>query len=582
MAGNNHYLELVIIGGDAVSLYPTIQEEMACLATRKAMLETRINFEGFNFKEGVRYIALENLSQSELLWRGLNRVIPRRRFKKGTRPCMTGPLPRGPCENGEEQWIFPEVKLTVEEKKSILATVAEIGVRAVFRTHAYSFGGKLYHQQGGGPIGLRATGAIARVVMGTWDKELLKLLAENGMAPELAVRYIDDIRLALQAVKPGWRWSGGQLAYKDEWQEQDNKEGISSLARTARVVKDMMNEVFNELQFTVETAEDFDCNSLPTLDTRIWMTDEGKVQYSYFEKPMSSSKVMEKMSAIGERSKVASLSQDLVRRLLNTSITLPQSCINNVIDKYSIKLLNSGYSKPQIHNIITSGLRGFEGKLRKHRSGTVKLHQSAASGKAARNRKKLTGKTDWFRKSKKQEEEQDKGMTQRSKLCSKKVPGMVRGAKKSTTTVMRTTTVLFVEQTPRGELAARLRAEEDNLAAITGFRVRIVERAGTKILNLLHKSNPWAETACSRENCYPCSTGDESDCFDRSILYFSSCNTCEKEGKEQVYVGESARSSFERGGEHIRDFQKKEEDSHIYKHMELCHQNEKTRTLNSA
>ena len=543
--GINSDNELVIIGGDAVSLYPTIQEEMACLAIRKAMIESKIEFEGVNFKQCVLYIALENLSQSELLWRGLNRVVPKRKFTKGTRPIMTGPVPLGPHENGEEQWTFPNVKLTEVEKRSILATVVEIGVRAIFRTHAYKFGGNLYHQQGGGPIGLRATGAIARVVMGVWDQQLLKLLKDNGMYPELAVRYIDDIRLVLKSVKPGWRWHEGQLEYKDEWRDQDQEEGTSSMARTSRAIKEMMNQIFQELNFTVETAEDFACESLPTLDTRIWMTKDGKIEYAFFEKPMSSHKVMEKQSAIGEKSKVASLSQDLIRRLLNTSINLPQNCINNIIDKYSIKLASSGYSKVQIHNIISSGLRGFENKVKRHKEGKGRLHQSAASNKNKRNNKKLIGKTEWFRKEKENQDE----------MHIKKVQhNWNKVAKKPTTAELRTTTVLFVEQTPRGELAARIRAEEDKLAAITGFRVRVAERGGTKLINLLHPTNPWEETVCSRDNCYPCSTGDEADCFEQNILYFSSCNICEREGKEQVYVGESARSSHERGGDHNRDF----------------------------
>ena len=38
-----------------------------------------------------------------------------------------------------------------------------------------------------------------------------------------------------------------------------------------------------------------------------------------------------------------------------------------------------------------------------------------------------------------------------------------------------------------------------------------------------------------------------------------------------VYVGESARSIFERAGEHLRDAQSQKEDSHMFKHWKTAH-----------
>ena len=64
------------------------------------------------------------------------------------------------------EWEFvPNLELTKKEKKSILAHVLAIGVQQIFHTYVYQFGAKVYHQQKGGPIGLRATAAIANVVM---------------------------------------------------------------------------------------------------------------------------------------------------------------------------------------------------------------------------------------------------------------------------------------------------------------------------------------------------------------------------------------------------------------------------------
>ena len=75
------------------------------------------------------------------------------------------------------------------------------------------------------------------------------------------------------------------------------------------------------------------------------------------------------------------------------------------------------------------------------------------------------------------------------------------------------------------------------------------------------------------------------NCKQRNILYESYCTECNpddiKQGKKDeitflregkgVYVGESARSLYERSKEHIADRESKKEDSHQIKHWILSH-----------
>ena len=76
------------------------------------------------------------------------------------------------------------VSLTILEKKKLVGEVMRVAVEDIFATHVYQFGGHYYHQTEGGPIGLSATGAIAKVVMADWDQKLLELLMKNGMSYE--------------------------------------------------------------------------------------------------------------------------------------------------------------------------------------------------------------------------------------------------------------------------------------------------------------------------------------------------------------------------------------------------------------
>ena len=41
---------------------------------------------------------------------------------------------------------------------------------------------------------------------------------------------------------------------------------------------------------------------------------------------------------------------------------------------------------------------------------------------------------------------------------------------------------------------------------MTGYRIKIVERGGKKLVDILHKANPWAGQDCQREGCLLCKT----------------------------------------------------------------------------
>ena len=135
-------------------------------------------------------------------------------------------------------------------------------------------------------------------------------------------------------------------------------------------------------------------------------------------------------------------------------------------------------------------------------------------------------------------------------------------------------TVLFVPRTPGGDLARRLREAEMKISNLTGDRIKIVEKAGIKLESRLHKSNPWSGGGCSRKGCLVCRQGEEGksgDCRRRNILYRTTCLECKEKGKDTFYIGESARTSYERGKEHLNDFQKMSEESHMFNHQQEEH-----------
>ena len=134
-------------------------------------------------------------------------------------------------------------------------------------------------------------------------------------------------------------------------------------------------------------------------------------------------------------------------------------------------------------------------------------------------------------------------------------------------------TVFFVPRTPNGELATLLREAEQDIAKLTGDRIKIVEKSGKMIKSNLQKSNPWSGENCRRSECLVCKDKIESngDCRKRNILYQTFCLECKKMGKDSLYIGESSRSGYERGSEHQYDHRTEAEDSHMFLHQEQEH-----------
>ena len=142
---------------------------------------------------------------------------------------------------------------------------------------------------------------------------------------------------------------------------------------------------------------------------------------------------------------------------------------------------------------------------------------------------------------------------------------------------------MFVEQTRGGQLAKDIREVLTRLEPLLGFKVKVVERSGTSLRNMMPNTNPWAGAHCSRTDCVTCTQDCESkpDCMKRNLVYEHICTLCNPDAKKSgeletinlevpsVYVRETARSIYERAKEHWEAFRSKDTDSHILKHWTL-------------
>ena len=93
---------------------------------------------------------------------------------------------------------------------------------------------------------------------------------------------------------------------------------MTPLEKTTEILECVMNGICGWLNLTMETETMFD-GTLPTLDLQIWVRGDNKVLYKYFEKKMTPNMVLHARSAIPESTRRATLNQELIRRLTNTS-----------------------------------------------------------------------------------------------------------------------------------------------------------------------------------------------------------------------------------------------------------------------
>ena len=348
-----------------------------------------------------------------------------------------------------------------------------------------------------------------------------------------------------------------------------------------------MNEVESFLEFTTESSEDFEDGWLATLDTSLKVDHNNQVLFRYWEKPTNTNRVVQKRTAMGENLKVQILTAEVIRRLANTAEGVSKEDYSEIVDKLAQKMINSGYGEEQSRRIIVAGIKGWRNKVDRCSKTNKKLRRTAKDSQEQRERDKLLGKTEWFReqKTKEQIEEDHMRVLRRPGRCNRRRTGAKNGCERQEKTAR---SVIFVEHTPGGELATRIRELLRRLEHLIGFRIKVVERCGKTLQSQFPLNNLWQGAKCGREECTTCEQeGAEElpDCSKRSVLYENACLDCiptagRKGGpREQdinpevpaLYVGESSRSVMERSKEHWAGYRGAKPDNHMVKHQQLTH-----------
>ena len=172
-------MKMNMLGLDVEALFPSMSSKRTGEIVRKRIMKSRIEPRGFNWKVGLTYIVINKHLTSSLgsMWK----LLPYRRKVGGNTPEMASKGMQRKDEDVEEHWVHKVKSLSKEQTMEVVGRCAEIAVRIIFENFTYNFGGKIYLQRKGGPIGARITMACSRLVMQDWGENYKKILKESGL-----------------------------------------------------------------------------------------------------------------------------------------------------------------------------------------------------------------------------------------------------------------------------------------------------------------------------------------------------------------------------------------------------------------
>ena len=172
--------EVGILGFDVKNLFGSMSARQTARVVRDAYIGSEMKVEGVDYESAAMYVRYGN-SDAEIRAQKLARVVPVRRHTRGRAPGVTSAESLHADHNKQEdKWVFPNVEYTETEKRLLIGAVLEIAVRTVWENSCYSFGGRYYHQQQGGPTGRRITMAAARIIVGyNIGKEVTDMLLSS-------------------------------------------------------------------------------------------------------------------------------------------------------------------------------------------------------------------------------------------------------------------------------------------------------------------------------------------------------------------------------------------------------------------
>ncbi len=520
-----------IISMDVKALYPSMRVEEVVTAVREMIEQSEDQPEGVDWYEVGKYLAV-TMTKEEIKKEGLVNVIPER--ERGSNRKVTVAYLTN--KQNESNWKPARTPRHVQKRKMIALAVSH-GVEACMKNHLYKVGDQVYLQKEGGPIGLELTGAASRAFMWRWDRIYLKNARKAGINILKYERYVDDSNQIAVVPEKGAKYDASSKKVKVDDELKDLQEEEDE--RLARVLVDIANEVLPGITMEADWPSKNNDKRLPILDMKVWMSDQGNVMFTHYEKPMSNRAILNNKSAHPASCKRSVHTQEIIRRILNCSRELDwETETAPVISDYMLRMKKAGYEETYRKSVLTNAINIYVKKLEDEKNGIRPIHRNKNWQKDERRKAKENKRKNWA--------------TKRGHIAP-----------------------IFVPATPGGELARRLRKIADREKK-DGIHFNVMEVGGRTLKAELQRSNPTATPGCRKDDCLPCSNGrgKGGKCHKNNVNYMIECLDC-PESRRPVYHGETSKNLYTRSLQHVSN--RMQEESFMKKHEIEKHEGRKAR-----
>ena len=244
------------------------------------------------------------------------------------------------------------------------------------------------------------------------------------------------------------------------------------------------------------------------------------ILYEFYTKEVSSKAVINARSALSEKMKRTVLTQEVLSVLMNTSLPLPWSHVVSKVEEMVLRMQFSGYNKRFRYHVVDSAIKAYKVRQEAERDGERPLHRPKGWSTEEREKQRAMKKDHWYKKG---------------------------GAE----------AVIFVPATLFSQLQKSYMEQIKNQE----FKIKVIEKSGKTLKQILQRSDPFRPRKCARDNCFVCQSNGRGPCTRHGVTYDIKCQGC-----ESVYVGETARNAYTRGNEHMECMKKDRERSALWKH----------------
>ena len=507
--------EHFIGSADVKALYPSLDIDSVIESIGKMIMDSEIDIKGVDMQELGLYLSLTR-ERKYLEDRGIASWCPSRRTHLGRKPKITAHANKEDKKSRFEIWT--QITRQPEEEgdqKTMIAEGIKVALEKIMKNHFYAFGDSKRKQKEGGPIGLVLTDPVAKIFMTYWDRCFKRAAEEQGVEIKLYRRYVDDITIVARDI------SGGSDDTEDSGKPRDER-GMTKL-------QEIGNSIMPSIQIEVEYPNKSKEKKMPVLDIKVWIEkqqnqDKYEVLYEFYAKEMATKMVLHARSAIPWKDKRNILTQEVIRRLKNCSLSLPWKEKVKHLENFNLKMQFSGYTKKFRIEVLRSGIQAYEKMKENDEKKITPLHRPRKWKQQEREEKKRHKRENWYR----------------------------RGGNDS---------VVFIPATPRGELKKRLMKKIQD----TDVKLKIVEKNGTTVKSLFQKAK-LQKTPCADGSCLICKKDKKYICRQESVTYEIKCETCKAQ-----YIGETSRTAYTRIKEHMTDMRNRTENSVIWRHNQENH-----------